>query len=129
MRLSFTPLRPIPFAAAIAVLTAGRVVGAQQIAVSLAPSIPQPAAVQAATPVGVSGAGPTLEAASVAVHHVPAPSSSTAARRGANDPAVVLMIVGGAGLLVGLVVGGGAGEAIAIGGGVAGLIGLYQYLQ
>ncbi|GAC1417888.1 MAG: hypothetical protein NVSMB53_16910 [Gemmatimonadaceae bacterium] len=41
----------------------------------------------------------------------------------------ILMIVGGAALIVGLLIGGGAGDAIAIGGGIAGLIGLYQYLQ
>jgi len=40
-----------------------------------------------------------------------------------------LMIVGGAAVLVGRVVGSGAGDAIAIAGGVAALIGLYQYLQ
>jgi hypothetical protein len=39
------------------------------------------------------------------------------------------MIVGGAAVLVGLVIGGSAGGAIAVGGAVVGLIGLYQYLQ
>ena len=39
------------------------------------------------------------------------------------------MVVGGAAVLVGLVIGGSAGGAIAIGGAVAGLIGLYEYLQ
>ena len=39
------------------------------------------------------------------------------------------MIVGGAAVLVGLVIGNGAGNAIAVGGAVIGLYGLYQYLQ
>lgn len=42
---------------------------------------------------------------------------------------VALMIVGGAGLIVGAVVGGTAGTIIMIGGGVIGLVGLYRYLQ
>jgi hypothetical protein len=40
-----------------------------------------------------------------------------------------LMIVGGAGLLAGLLIGGGGGTAIAIGGAVIGLYGLFLYLQ
>lgn len=42
---------------------------------------------------------------------------------------VALMIVGGAGLIVGSIVEGDAGTVIMIGGGVVGLIGLYRYLQ
>jgi hypothetical protein len=40
-----------------------------------------------------------------------------------------LMIVGGAAVLVGLLIGNGAGNAIAVGGAIVGLVGLYQYLQ
>lgn len=40
-----------------------------------------------------------------------------------------LMIVGGAALVAGLLIGDGAGDAIAIGGAVVGLVGLYQYLR
>ena len=39
------------------------------------------------------------------------------------------MIVGGAAVLVGIVVGNNAGYAISIAGAVIGLYGLYQYLQ
>jgi hypothetical protein len=42
---------------------------------------------------------------------------------------VALMVVGGAALLTGLIIGGNAGTAIAVGGAVVGLVGLYQYLQ
>jgi hypothetical protein len=39
------------------------------------------------------------------------------------------MIVGGAALLVGAVIGGNAGTIIMVGGGVVGLYGLYKFLQ
>jgi hypothetical protein len=39
------------------------------------------------------------------------------------------MVVGGAALLSGLIIGGGAGTAIAVGGAVVGLYGLYEFLQ
>jgi hypothetical protein len=51
-----------------------------------------------------------------------------ATRKSMGQP-VALMIVGGAALLAGVIIGGDAGTLIAIGGVVAGLIGLYQYLQ
>jgi hypothetical protein len=44
-----------------------------------------------------------------------------------RDPA--MMIVGGAAVLVGAVVGGKGGATIAVGGGVLGLIGLWNYLK
>jgi hypothetical protein len=40
-----------------------------------------------------------------------------------------MMIVGGAGVLVGAIVGGRAGTAIMVGGGVVGLVGLWNYLK
>lgn len=42
---------------------------------------------------------------------------------------VALMIVGGAAMVVGAVIGGDAGTIVMIGGGVAGLIGLFRYLR
>lgn len=42
---------------------------------------------------------------------------------------VALMIVGGAGLIVGAIIGGTAGTIVMVGGGVIGLVGLYRYLQ
>ncbi len=42
---------------------------------------------------------------------------------------VALMIVGGAGLLVGAVIGGDEGTIIMIAGGAIGLLGLYRYLR
>jgi Flp pilus assembly protein CpaB len=87
----------------------------------------QPAATQrvASQPVP---AGPTMDAASVAVRHVPAADVAAAPRGGYGQP-VALMVVGGAAVLVGLIIGGDVGTVIAVGGAVAGLVGLYQYLQ
>ena len=42
---------------------------------------------------------------------------------------LALMGVGAAGVVIGLLVGGDGGAAIAIGGGVLGLVGLYRYLR
>lgn len=56
-----------------------------------------------------------------------APARSMIARDGATNPA--MMIVGGAALLVGAVVGGQAGGTIMVGGAVIGLIGLWNYLK
>lgn len=42
---------------------------------------------------------------------------------------VALMVVGGAALLAGLIIGGGAGTAVAVGGAVIGLVGLYQFMS
>jgi hypothetical protein len=91
--------------------------------------VPSPASANAAEPSAAPApAGPTMQSASVAVRHQE-DLSAPAARRGNSTPGTALMIVGGAAIVVGLVVGGGAGNAIAVGGAVAGLIGLYQYLQ
>ena len=48
---------------------------------------------------------------------------------GENSQNVALMVVGGAGLIVGAVVGGQSGTIIMIGSGVLGLVGLYRYMQ
>lgn len=42
---------------------------------------------------------------------------------------LALMGTGGAGVVVGLLVGGNGGTAIALGGGILGLVGLYRYLR
>jgi hypothetical protein len=54
------------------------------------------------------------------------PAPSPRASHGSN---VALIGVGAAAVVVGLLVGGDAGAAVAIGGGVVGLIGLYRYLR
>lgn len=79
-------------------------------------------------------AGPRVELSATAMH---APSASldrdaallAATRRQGLGQPMAMMIVGGAALLAGVVIGGDAGTLIALGGVIVGLIGLYQYLQ
>jgi hypothetical protein len=54
------------------------------------------------------------------------PAVAPAPRMGQS---VALMVVGGAALIAGVVVGGDGGTLLAIGGAVVGLVGLYQYIK
>ena len=77
-------------------------------------------------------AGPTLTAATVAVRRALPDAKTTTpppAPRGGYGQSMTLMVVGGAAVLTGLIIGGGAGYAISVGGAVVGLVGLYQYMQ
>jgi hypothetical protein len=106
---------------------------------ALAPRTP-PADVSAPTVVtaadstvnDVRPAGPTADAARVAVSqptsHELKVSSAAQRRRGLGQP-IALMVVGGAALLTGLIIGDDAGTVIAVGGALVGLYGLYEYLQ
>jgi hypothetical protein len=83
-----------------------------------------------ATQVEQQQVGPTLAALRVGVRAV-VPETTAAPQRGSaglgqNE---ALMIVGGAAILVGAVVGGDAGDIFMIGGAIVGLYGLYKYLQ
>lgn len=84
----------------------------------------------AATELAPTAAGPTRDAAMVAVRHTAAANAAAPqpATRG-HDSGTALMIVGGAAILTGIVIGNGAGYAISVAGAVVGLYGLYQYLQ
>jgi hypothetical protein len=77
-------------------------------------------------------AGPTTDAARVAVSHPTSRElklSSAAQRRAGLGQPIALMVVGGAALLTGLIIGDDAGTVIAVGGALVGLYGLYEYLQ
>lgn len=77
-------------------------------------------------------AGPTIEAARVGVV-APAvaasPASASSAEQMPSRESAALMIVGGAALLAGLLIGGDAGTAIAVGGALLGLYGLWMYVR
>jgi len=76
-------------------------------------------------------AGPTADAARLGVSQQTSHEltiSTAAQRRNLGQP-VALMVVGGAALLAGLIIGDDAGTVIAIGGALVGLYGLYEYLQ
>ena len=76
--------------------------------------------------------GPTMASASVAVRPVETKdlqlNAAVATRKGYGQP-VALMVVGGAAVLTGLIIGDAPGAVIAVGGAVMGLYGLFQYLQ
>jgi hypothetical protein len=116
----------LPFAIAFGVASVAVARPAAAQAISLAPA---PTSAAIASPVAEPTSGPTLTAASVAVRHAEQPVPAAPAKRAGYGQPVALMVVGGAALLTGLIIGDDAGAAIAVGGAVVGLIGLYQYLQ
>ncbi|MEO8192791.1 MAG: hypothetical protein ABI681_02995 [Gemmatimonadales bacterium] len=79
-----------------------------------------------------SAAGPTVSSSTVGIKRTAPASSTTApaaeARLGAGRN-VALMVVGGAALIIGAVIGGTAGVLLAIGGAIVGLYGLYNFVQ
>lgn len=93
----------------------------------LASPAPATATLPASSP--ATPAGPVLDNATVGVRHLSDATETEPQPRRGSTPGTALMIVGGAAVLVGLVIGGGAGAAIAVAGAVIGLYGLYQYLQ
>ena len=107
------------------------------VAAPLRAQEPAPSATSATTIVSPAPAaapvasGPTLDAGSVAVRRPVTESLTMApvAAGGSHSQGTTLMIVGGAAILTGLVVGTDAGHAISVAGAVVGLYGLYLYLQ
>lgn len=77
--------------------------------------------------------GPTIESAAVGIRPTvsteAAASPQRARRRSGMNSDVVLMVVGGATMLAGAVIGGDAGTIFMVGGGIIGLWGLYNFLQ
>ncbi len=121
-------IRPMLFALSAAALLAAPAHAQKSAGASLAPATaaaPQTTSMESTTP----ATGPSVETASVAVRRLDTETRSNAAAVAGGRPGTALMIVGGAAILVGLVIGNDAGYAISIGGAVVGLIGLYQYLQ
>lgn len=57
------------------------------------------------------------------------PAGAGAAMQVGAGQSVALMAVGGAALVLGLIIGGSAGTVLAVGGAVLGLLGLYQFLR
>jgi hypothetical protein len=94
--------------------------------------VPSPDEPAVPSPASATGLGPTLAAATAGVRVIVARddrSTTAAAHKGGLSTDAILMIVGAAALLAGLLIGGGAGTAIAVAGAVVGLYGLYLYLQ
>ena len=73
--------------------------------------------------------GPTLHAARLSPRLASTTSKDmNAMRRPSRGSGVGLMILGGAALITGLIIGDNAGTVIAVGGAIVGLYGLYVYL-
>ena len=76
--------------------------------------------------------GPLMAPAALVASHWTLPRDAAPLPRdpGANiGPNLALVGVGAAAVVVGLLIGGDGGHAVALGGGVLGLIGLYRYLR
>lgn len=124
--------RPLAIALAFtaALLAGGTSAQAQEVVRTAAPVATADSVAVAPSAAAVTApVGPTMDAAAVGVRNAPEAATAANAPRGGYGQPVALMVVGGAALIAGLIIGGGAGTAIAIGGAVAGLIGLYQYMQ
>lgn len=85
---------------------------------------------------GTVAAGPSLSAATVGLRANAAREDLTeqqlaqrAAHHGGFGTSGALMIIGAVAFVAGLIIGGGAGTAVAIAGAAVGLYGLYLYLQ
>ena len=79
----------------------------------------------------VAPAGPRAEAArfGIAPAELAIEEPAVAVQRRSVGEPMALMVVGGAALLAGLIIGGDAGTVLAVGGVIIGLYGLYQYLR
>jgi hypothetical protein len=117
--------RPILFALGAAALFVGPLRAQDTSFVTPVPTAVATPAPQA-TP---APSGPTVETASVAVKNVETKAVAPYSPGKYYDQGTKLMIVGGAAILTGIVVGGDAGHAISIVGAVIGLYGLYKYLE
>lgn len=95
-------------------------------------SVPAVASAQQTQSRPASTAGPRVNASATAVRQptrlADGANLALAQRKNVGKP-VALMIVGGAAIVVGAIIGGTAGTLFMVGGAVAGLYGLYQYLQ
>ena len=104
-------------------------------AVSMSATAPAPDVALAAEPSSAQSASSVMIRNDVAGVHTtvddraPLVVSSAAASGLHQGEGVALMAVGGAGLIGGLLIGGGAGTAVALGGLAVGLVGLYEYVR
>jgi len=127
----FTPSRFFLLAAALMVAAP---MAAQQVSFdSTSRAAPAVASAALAAPVVAAPmAGPVLRPAAVVSRSQSAttPLSMMAMPvNGENSQNTALMLVGGAGLIVGAVIGGRTGTIVMLGSGVLGLVGLFRYLQ
>ena len=96
----------------------------------LTPSTPVTNTAPTATPTATTTGPQAVPVALTAYTRADVPTSTPQPDDNASlGPNLALMGAGAAGVVVGLLIGGDGGTAIALGGGVVGLIGLYRYLR
>lgn len=90
-----------------------------------------PLRAQQASPTSAATAGPRLErtVAGMRVVDMDAPARAMQARTNSMGKPVALMVVGGAAIILGSVIGDDIGTIFSIGGAIALLYGLYLYLR
>lgn len=90
-----------------------------------------PVAAQQAAQQTAQQVGPTMHSNTVGVRAIQPLATSELApmHYDATNRNITLMIVGGAGLLIGSIIGGDTGTIVMVGSGVIGLIGLFRYLN
>lgn len=109
-------------------LAAPRVYAQDVQLASLDPAVASPAA-QADTLVAPTATGPSMQASTLSPRlATDAPLETNAMRRPTRGSGVGLMILGGAALITGAIIGDTPGTIIMVGGAVVGLYGLYVYL-
>lgn len=104
---------------------------AQQASLDTSVPVTVSAVVTTPAPVAptVAPVGPVLQPAAVGFRTNTTPAAMMPATYGDNSQNVALMVVGGAGLIVGAVIGGRSGTIVMLGSGILGLVGLFRYLQ
>lgn len=127
----------ITMAAVALAMTAGvataQDVQAEASAPHEAPTLAQVAAQEGALPAAaaVESTGPRVSASAITVRAEQRESqeAATAMVQTRDRRGTTLMMVGGAAFLAGLLIGDDAGAAVAVGGALVGLYGLYLYMQ
>lgn len=97
---------------------------------SLDPAVTAPTVQTSEAPSAVAPTGPSMQASTLSPRLASdAPLEMTTMRRPARGSGVGLMILGGAALITGAIIGDTPGTIIMVGGAVVGLYGLYVYLD
>jgi hypothetical protein len=123
------------FVAVGAALAFAAPTSAQQNGPTDANLVPAVSQVQVAAPTPATALRPTAESVALNARltpvtvHDPAAALMPLPAEGPQSTNVALMIVGGAGMIVGSIIGGDTGTIVMVGGGVVGLIGLWRYLR
>ena len=127
------PAEPAPGPAAVAGSLAPEAVipAATPLAATAGPAIVEDTAQITYASAFAAPAGPTVAAGRAGVQRPARPLDDAAMRREAPHlrQSQALMLAGGAGVLVGAIVGGGAGDVLMLGGAAVALYGLYQWAQ